>query len=480
VKLRQSVVLLVLLAWATSGCQRSDYLAEKAFYNATKALDNIHAAFERSESKDPSIFEPAVRAFQNIVEKYPASPKSPEALFIISQIRKQQGDFGAAREILSKVVQNYTGMGAWAEDARFRIGQLYEEEGKWDEAEKVYWEVADYYMLKPKGMYAPIYILNHYKNTKDAVGEQKVYQRAIQHYTKMIEEAGRIELGVGIKYFLGITHAITNNWQEARNVWLAAVEEVKDDQYSPLCLLAAAEVSWKNGEKEKALEIYDQFYTNYENHPMAQKTSVRRSQLYRELGNYTKEREWLNQCIERYFSDNIDAAADIRLMIGKSFQDEGLWADAEKVYQEIEAQYPNSSAALQVPLLAASYRESQGQPEEAKKLLDDAISRYERLGSEESESPVADQARRLINEAYAMKGDWQQVLANVDGDMEKETVTTRKGSWLFLKALIAENRLGDKEQAQTLFQAFLKDYPSHPLAKLAKTHLDGLATTPAA
>lgn len=473
-KAQYSIIFLVLLAWVSAGCQRSDYLAEKYFYKASKALKNINAIFEQSNSKDPSILEPAADAFLKIAEKYPSSPKSPEALFIVSQIRKQQGNLNAAREILKKVIQNYTGMGTWAEDARFKIGQLYEEEGKWDEAEKLYWEVVDYHPLKPKGMYAPVYILSHYKTVKDTAGEQRVYQRAVLHYEKLIKEAGPIELSVGIKYFLGVMHVSAKNWQEARNVWLSAADENKESQYSPLCLLAAAEVSWKNGEKEKALEIYDTFYTRYENHPMAAKVSVRRAQLFHELGNYEKEREWLTDTIKRYFSDNPDAIADIRLMIGKSLQDQGLWEEAEKEYKNIESQYPTSGAALQVPLLTASYRESQGQSDEAKKLLDDAIDRYEHLGLEESGSPVADQARRFMNEAYAMKGDWKQVLANVDTDMEKETVSTRKGSWLFLKALIAENRLGDKQQAQSLFEAFLKEYPSHPLAKLAKTHLDGL------
>ncbi|MBI4430118.1 MAG: tetratricopeptide repeat protein [Candidatus Omnitrophica bacterium] len=470
-------VYLVLFGAVLAGCQSADYLAEKAFHRANKVLAHIHHIYERSDTKDPSILEPAVDAFQNIVEKYPSSPKSPESLFVISQIRRQQGNMEAARGTLKKVIQNYTGVGSWAEDARYRIGQLHEEEDHWAEAEQAYWEVVDYHPLKPKGLYAPIYILNHYKSKKDTAGEQKAYQKAVDHFQKLIKETGPIELSVGAKYFLGIIHASAAHWQEAREVWIQAANEIKESPYSPLCLLAAAEVSWRNGEKEKASELYDLFYANYSNHGLATRVSVRRAQLYHDMSQYAKEREWLAKALEQYFSGNTDAQADIQFMIGKSYQDEGLWTEADKIYREIELNYPNSGAALQVPLMTAVYQETHGQAEEAKRLIDEAINRYERLGEDQPESPAAEQARRLVNEAYAMKGDWQEVLANVDEDMEKETVTTRKGSWLFLKALIAENRLGDKQQAQSLFESFLKEYPQHPLVKLARTRLDGLTTS---
>jgi outer membrane PBP1 activator LpoA protein len=58
--------------------------------------------------------------------------------------------------------------------------------------------------------------------------------------------------------------------------------------------------------------------------------------------------------------------------------------------------------------------------------------------------------------------------------MRNEINPARKGGWLFLKAVITDNRVGDKAGALALYQSFLTQYPTHPLAKQATARVDAL------
>ena len=61
-------------------------------------------------------------------------------------------------------------------------------------------------------------------------------------------------------------------------------------------------------------------------------------------------------------------------------------------------------------------------------------------------------------------------MSRLDQELNDEKNPEKKGRWMFIKALIAENRMKDKKQAASIYQDFLTQYPGHPLSQLAKSH----------
>ncbi|OGW84785.1 MAG: hypothetical protein A3C35_03400 [Omnitrophica bacterium RIFCSPHIGHO2_02_FULL_46_11] len=467
-------ILIVLLAFLVTGC-RENYLAEKAFYHANKTLKAINAASIEADPK--KALEPAIPAFENVAEKYPTTQQGAESLFTISDLRIKQKDFDGARLALQKVIQNFTGNGEWAPEARFKIGRIYETDGLWQKAEEAYWETTEYHPLSAKGLYTPLYILLHYKQAKNVLKQNEAYERAVEHFEETLREVGPIEASASIRNSLAMVHLAQGNQNKARTEWNSLVEQFPKSPYAPLALLTIADISIKQQDFDQAFLDYENFFKRYAQHSVAGRTTIHIGLLHQARKEFKKSREWFEKAMTEYFQKEPSSTADLKLLIGKSYQDEGLWDEAEKMYREIESNYSDTAAALQVPLVRFLHYRKVGEVEMSKKVLDEAIARYKRIMKERPNSKMAAYAKKFMFSAYTQKKDWNQFMASVDQELQNETVEERKGRWLFLKALIAENRLRDRERAAAFYQDFLARYPSHPLSQIAKNHQDLLSKT---
>ncbi|MBI4115667.1 MAG: tetratricopeptide repeat protein [Candidatus Omnitrophica bacterium] len=475
--MKRNLLLVFSIATLLAGCQgnRSGYLAEKEFYQASKKL----AALKKVEAMagvtvhEARTYVPVITAFEEIVEKYPSSSKAIESLSIIADLWAKQKAYDRARETLNKIVQNYSS--TLAADARFKIAQLYEAEGKWEKAEAAYWETAEYHPLVIKGAYAPIYITGHYKKEGNQDAFERSFVKASEYYNTNLKQAGPIEASVIIHNYLALAYVMHGDWQKAKDEWLLIAKNYPKNPYAPLGILAAAETISANGKFEDGLRLYRRFFRTYPSHPFVGKSRVRIGLMYLAKRDFARSRWWLNKAISENFAKDNAAIGDLKLLIGRAFQEEGLWAEAQKVYDEIGKEHPTTVASLQVPFMVSLYYEQQNQPEKVEEILDEAIKQYELIEKEHPGTRLAKQARRFMYNAFAKKGDWDKFLANVDQDIVNEKNSVIQGRWLLLKGLIAENRLKDKEKAVTLYQDFLQKHPEHPQANVAKSHLEALS-----
>ena len=472
--MKKFAVVFALASLLVSGC-RENYLSEKAFYQAAQILKQVTPA-EFKANPDQAL-QPAIEAFGKVAEQYPTTPKAAESLFNIAELRVKQKKFEDARQALAKVIPNFTGRGDLAADARFRIAQLYEIEGFWQKAEKAYWETAIYHSLQQKGLYAPLYVMLHYKKAGDKLHQDEAYQKAVEHYKRMLDQVGPIEMSAGLRNSLALTYLAQGNRNEAREQWTSVVEQFPKSAYAPLALLTTAELSWKSSQFDQAFTDYKHFFERYPHHPLAGKTAAHVGLLYQEKKEFAQAREWYQKAMDQYYQKNTTTLAEIKLLIGRAYQEEGNWNDAEKFYQEVEAKYPNTSAALQVPFMWFVHYDKLGQTENANKVLDQAIARYKKIVEEDPRSKLAFSAKQFMLSAYSQKKDWNQLLVNIDQEFQNEKSKDKKGRWLFLKALITEKNLKDREHAFTLYQDFLAHYPGHPLTQVAKSHQELLTKT---
>lgn len=456
-KILTGICCLLLLV----GCSQN-YQAERESWKAEQLLSGVTKTMVQEH---PEVLDPSIAAFKKVYEQFPGTGKAVESLFVISNLYLRQKKFEDAIHTLEKVIQNYSDARDRAPEARYGMAGIYEATGQWEKAEKLFWETAEYHPYHQKGLYAPVHIVLHYKKLKDIDGMALAYQKAVDFYQKMIKQTGPIQAGGSLKNYLALTQLANGNWREARDTWDALPGEFPDSPFAPMALLASGELSWKKKEAEAAAVSYETYLKNYPKHPLVRRTMVQLGMIYGVQKNFTKSREWYEKAIAD--EKNVQTVADVKLLIGQSFQDEGVWSEAEKVYQDIETNFSHTNAALQVPFMLASYYEDQGKADEAQKILDEAIGRYQAL-MESAEPRKADLAMRLQNAAYAEKGDWQKILVNFEQKFQQEKSPDRKANWFFLKAAVTEKRLQNEGAALTLYRQFLADYPNHRLAELAK------------
>jgi len=462
------IIPIILLCFILSSC-REGYLSEKEFYWASKTLKRIEET--SLPALGPQSLNIPIAAFEKIAEKYPGTPKAVESLFVVANLRLRQKDSESARAALAKVIQNYSGKGNWAADARMQTAKLYEVENNWDKAEETYWDLAEYEGLRQNALYAPIMILSHYKKVgNDPKKLRDAYLKAIGHYVSLRKDLGPINQSTAVTNYLALTYYTQDEFQPAREEWLSIVKDFPGSGYAPLALLAAAEAAWKQGSYDQALSEYEKFFESYPKSEIAGKIAVRLGLLYQERKNYEKARFWFSK-VPSYLNKGESlqtAIPDSELLIAKAYQDEGNWADAEKKYDELVSKYPLSAAALQVPLIKNAYYQSATQVEKAQLILKDAVQYYEELQKKHPNTKVAAYAKRFMYAAFSQQGDWTAMLKNIEDEINLEKNADRRGRWMFLKAMVTQNRLKDKEQATALFNDFLTDYPEHSLSDLAK------------
>lgn len=463
-----SPVLLAVLLFA--GC-RENYLAEKEFWKAERILSKVSEADFQPGGVQK--VESAIAAFRKVTEKYPSAPKAAESFLKISRLYARLKNYEAARKNLEKIIENFSGQGNLAPDARFETGQLYEREGNRRKAEETYWELAEYHPLQPRGLYAPVHILLHYQKLGDKVSGQKAYERTIDFYKKNSKRVGPIQAGAGLEYYTGLAHWIHGDGPKAEAIWLSLPQLFPQSDYSRLALLGAADLALKRKDFKKALRIQEQFLQKYPRHPLLPRIYVQMGLACQELKDFEKARAWFSKVAEIPRLD-AESSAEIRLLIAKSFEAQGSWAEADKLYREIEARYPQTQAGLQVPLLRYSHFEEIGNSQQAEETIHKAIALYGDLKQKEPNAGVAAYAGYLQNQAFAKIKNWQAILENLDENFQKERSAARKAGWLFLKAVLVERRLQDSTQAQRLYQDLMTQFPRHPLSQLAKTRYDAL------
>ncbi|GEM_PF-1275501 len=461
-----------------TGC-RNEYFAEKEFYKASKKLRAVEESISVNHSAPSAVHQAAIQAFERVVEKFPASGKALESQFIIAQLQIEQANYSAARAVLDRIVTNATGLtgaaGARAADARFRIAKLYEAEGNWPMAEKVFWEMAEYHPVYKHGLYSPSYVLLHYKKVKDAVGFEKAFIRAKEHYESILQSLGPIQASGSARHYLAVIYLIKGDWRKARDGWLEMSEDLAGNAGVPYAIVSAADVVAENDSIEAGIGLYRRYLYQYPNHALRGKVLAQIGLLEGRRKHFDRARMWFERAMSFYAGKGKVAVGELKLFIGQSYQKEGNWDKADTYYEDVEKNYPITLAALEIPLIRYEHFRSAGDAERMRALLDLAIRYYKQVIVDYPGTTFEKQARRFLQTVFIKQGNWIELLKLVDEEISRERSFLKQGQWLLFKAVITERRLRNKAGALAIYQDFLGRFPSHPLVKMAKYHTQILA-----
>ena len=87
-------------------------------------------------------------------------------------------------------------------------------------------------------------------------------------------------------------------------------------------------------------------------------------------------------------------------------------------------------------------------------LLNQAVSFYEQVKETSSEEKSKRVIERVEHAAYAQLGEWEKIIASYDQYSTHLRTAADKGSWIFLKAWLTEERIKDPKEAWQLYQSF--------------------------
>lgn len=459
-------VLMPILALLVFGGCRENYKAEKLFWQATKKYEQAGVA----EMQNASIadLKPVTDAFLKVVEAYPATPKGVESLTAITKIYASHKHYAAARESLATIME-LSEKEPVLTRAIFQTAQLYEAEGNWEAAEEKLWVLCEDWQLNPLGLKAGIKILSHYQQQPDGKDALKAAgERVLGVWEKLLEDLGPIKKSADVSRFIAKAHLMLGEWQEARDILYKAATEFPDYERSEVYLINAAELSAANNELGRAADIYKAFLSSYPKSAEYVNVVLRLAATYRAKGLYPEALGRYEEVLPLVV-ENRDSEVKVKLEIAKTYQLAEEWERSEELLNEVQRDYSDVRAAQGVPLLLATQYYRSGEKAQADEYLSRAIQNYRKQEDGANESEDARFYQKMQNLAMMQKGDWQGFLANIDRYIAREQDESLRGQWVFIKALITEQRLEMPEKARLIYSDFLQEYPNHPLAAVAET-----------
>ena len=464
-----SIFVLVLLS---SGCA-SRYPAEKLYWQANQAAKAIIKGrpLDKINSQD---YEKIIVGYRRLAEKYPLEPLSAQSQFIIAQIYILQNQFPKAEEELVRITQNFSQNAEIASQAQFIIGNLYERRGNWEKAALEYEKVSGLFPLSRIGLKIPLYLAEYYQRNKDEDGADKAYGEAIKYYKKFINEYSGTSVSAMLKDYLAMAYASQGSWDKAVDVWQAIVDEYPQSPIGETRLFAIGETySRQIKDLQKAIDTYEDFVKRNPASKIIRHAEFQIARLYLIKEDFSKAIQLFEQIIEKYPKE-IELCTDAELAIAACYEKQDNWEGVMRVYDEVKANYPQTPAALSIPLFISQHYLKENRHLEAEGMLKESISGSEKIIKENPNTAQAAQAQDFISLAYLSQQKWPKAIASLQTLVETYPKDPRASKSLFTMAVIYQKQLREPKKAIGIFEKFIEQYPGHELASLAKSEIESL------
>lgn len=462
----------ILIFTVLSGCG-SQYSAERLYWQANQTSKSIAngRSLDKLNDKD---HERIISSYRRLVERFPLESISAQSQFIIAQIYALRKQYSKAEEELIKVIQNFSNNAELASQAQFMIGAVYERQGKQKKAVLEYEKISDLYPLSRIGLRIPVYIAEYYQRDKNELEAAKAYDKAIKYYKGLISEYSGTSFAVLLKDYLALAYVSQGSWDKAVDVWQRIVEENPQDQVGESLLFTLGETYLRQiKDLQKAIDTYEDFVSKNPNSKIIKHAKFQIGRLHLIKEDFSGAIKIFNGIIKDYPKE-IKLCTDAKLAIAACYEKQGDWEGVMRVYAEIKSGYPDTSAALSIPLFIAQHHQKENRPVEAERAFKEAILEYEKIIKRDSHSPLAAQAWDLIGLAYLSQQKWDKAVDSLRVLSEAYPDDIRAPKAMFTMAIIYRRQLRDPQKAKEVFEKFVHKYPGHELVGLAKSEIESL------
>ena len=241
------------------------------------AMGNIYLELLREPSR-------ALEVYNRILKSYPNYKNQAQVHLAIGYALLRQHKFQSAREKFKQVIQTYPKNGAVCAGAQFALGNTYELEDKWERALNEYRWVMDVYPTTPQGIYVPIYIADHYKRNNEDELAKAEYQRAINHYQRLVRKYPNSLLAAMAQNYLAMCYVRQEEWEEAIEAFRTLGRAYPPSSVTMGSYLMLGNIYEQLKDKLKAIEAYSEFVTRFPDHPLAKTVKGRIKRLQSEIG----------------------------------------------------------------------------------------------------------------------------------------------------------------------------------------------------
>jgi len=258
----------------SAGCSAS-YNGERLFWKAEQVSREI--------IKDPAHAKPeqlakAIEAYQRVTTRTPQTAWAAQAYVSIGSFYAIGKQFDNARDAYQMVLQNYAQYQELCERARLAIAMTYQAEQKWDEADRSYYELADYHPWTTLGLEAPLYVAVVHQQRHESEKATRAYERAVRVYTKLIPDAPTPELAAQVKTYLAVAYQRLEEWDQTVKLLEELLPFAKETGKPMLLMTLGSIYEKKLHNSQKAGEAYTKLVTEFPDQPFgkAAKTQLER------------------------------------------------------------------------------------------------------------------------------------------------------------------------------------------------------------
>ncbi|OGX38587.1 MAG: hypothetical protein A3C36_05785 [Omnitrophica WOR_2 bacterium RIFCSPHIGHO2_02_FULL_52_10] len=207
-----SLILVAVYVLLSALGRDSNYIIERKIWKIYQEQKDI--------ARDPAVipdnvFERVIHEYKQIIEKYSYSSHAPDLYIRLGEVHALRRDFAAARELFQSLAGLYPEKKDLLAEAMFKVGETYEAENNWPEAERVYQQVIREYPLTDVGLKTSIYIANYYRGQNDFQGTMTAYEAAMSRYKDIAVQFQDTQVGLSALRHLATCYLDQKRWEEA-------------------------------------------------------------------------------------------------------------------------------------------------------------------------------------------------------------------------------------------------------------------------
>lgn len=198
--------------------------------------------------------------------------------------------------------------------------------------------------------------------------------------------------------------------------------------------------------------------------------------LYLVKKDYVTAREKFHLVAEKY-SDNKELSAEALLFVGKAYEVEGNWPQADKTYQSVIDNYPMTMTGLGVPIYVANYYKRKNDFQNTMNAYEKAVIHYRKMASDHDGTKVGLKAMGYLSNCFLEQSRWNEAIETLGLIIEKYSTTghlTPKNVNLTIKTIniVSAYQLKDYDIAIRMYQGIIDRNPELPFRAYLEKVID--------
>ena len=210
---------------------------------------------------------------------------------------------------------------------------------------------------------------------------------------------------------------------------------------------------------------------SYPSWPYSALAQLRIGNLYNIQGKYDKALSEYKKVIEDFPSSTV-VSAEALFVMGTIYQRKNDEQTANKYFDRVQQEYPDTLTALNIPLYLARYYKSKGRIEESNLAYDEAIQRYKTVINKAPDETKAILVLDYLVNCYNDREKWNEAIVSLRNIANRHPESASAQKALLIIARIYETKLKDKQKADAVYQEIIDKFPDTPLQEALTDYFD--------